>query len=59
MVGVAAAVVDHRLPDVLGQRLDVLEDLADALARIESDPAATQRLAALVRFEAERAQEWF
>ena len=36
-----------------------LEDLAGTLARLQSDSAAAERLSALVRFEAQRAQEWF
>ncbi|HEX4563733.1 MAG TPA: presqualene diphosphate synthase HpnD [Solirubrobacteraceae bacterium] len=34
-------------------------DLPSALASVEEQPRAAERLTALVRFEAERAQEWF
>jgi len=36
-----------------------LDDLAGTLARVPSDPASVERLTELVRFEAQRAQEWF
>ena len=36
-----------------------LNDLAAALRGVDAEPRAAERLVALVRFEAQRAQEWF
>jgi 15-cis-phytoene synthase len=36
-----------------------LDDLAAALRGVDAEPRAAERLVALVRFEAQRAQEWF